>query len=146
MELHPGALLRVRLPSGTVWVDGRRGRFCTPRAPCQGLGAPALRGLGLPWLDLAGLGVPGLGLLVNPELLARGDALGAWVAPGWAPGFAPAPPAPPAPPIPRAREVDGGAPRVEVGRGRSGKVRSLGAGTARPLNAAPEVAPAPDSE
>lgn len=126
--------LLVRLPGGTLFVDAGRGRFCTPRSPCSGLPAWSVGQIGVPFLDLPGLGVPGLGLVVNPGLLEAGNGYYGVVAPGLLPGFAPA--APRARSAPGARSFRAG-PEIEVERGRSGKVRGLSVGAVP----APEVVP-----
>lgn len=133
--------LKLRLSGGSLFIDARYGRFCTPRSPCSGLPSWSLGQLGVPYLDLAGLGVPGLGLVLNPWLLESGDGYGAVVSPGYLPGFAPVPAAPLAPTVRGMGSRDGlvdmersGAeaePESEVQRGRSGKVRGLRLGGAR---------------
>lgn len=133
----PGRLLVV-LPAGRLFVDASRGRFCTPRDPCSGLPAWQVGQIGIPFLDLPGFGVPGLGLGVNPILLEAGDVLGGVVSPGVPYPWVPAPPAP----LPSAGPQAASLPPIVVGYGPSGKVRSLSAsGIALP---APTVVVAPD--
>lgn len=119
--------LALRLPGGTAFVNVRQGAFCTPRQPCPGLPSWRLGQVGVPFLDLPGLGVPGLGLVLNPALLDEGDALGALVSPGPTPGLT----RPPVPALaPKVRSVEVGS--IELGTGASGKVRSFSIGGAQP--------------
>ncbi|MEL6187760.1 MAG: hypothetical protein AAFU79_24320 [Myxococcota bacterium] len=120
LRVLPSGALAVRLPAGTVFVDPRDGRFCTPRDPCSGLPAYRMGPIGVPYLDLVGLGVPGLGLILNPALLGAGDVLSGLVSPGVAPGVLPAP-LPVA--TPKARSLEIGT--VELEEGATGKVRGF---------------------
>lgn len=128
----PGQL-QLTLPSGTAYVNARRGHFCTPRTPCPGLPTwqPLGAAFGVPYLDLPGLGVPGLGLVLNPGLLNSGDTLLSLVPPGPVPGLQPYKVQPPQTRS-RSIEVGGG---VTLKKGRSGKMRGLVVGPA----AAPSV-------
>lgn len=118
-------LLRVGLPLGTGWVDAAQGRFCTPRVPCTGLPSWSFSQIGVPFLDLPGLGFPGLSLAVNPALLDGGDFLFGAMPPGPVPGFVRSAPAPH--PAPKARNVQAG-PDIRLEKGRSAKVRTISAG------------------
>lgn len=116
-------LLSVQLGQREILVDGLRGQFCTVLQPCSGSPSYSVGQIGVPFLDLPGLGVPGLGLILNPELFDAG-----YVSPGLLPGFAPA--APSAPPV-RSRDLVSGE-GVRFKRGKSGKVRTIVIGGSGP--------------
>ena len=116
-------LLAVRFDAGTLYVDSTRGRFCTPREPCLGLEAFEFGQVGVPFLDLAGIGIPGLGLLINPRLLDEGDFLGAYISPGIIMNRVEAVPA-----APHAPQVVESISTPVFDRGHSGKVRRIHVG------------------
>lgn len=134
--------LHVTLPSGTLFIDPGRGKFCTFREPCLGLPAWNAGEVGLPYLDLAGLSMPGVGLLVNLGALGQGDFLQALVSPGVLEGWESSSMVPPAPLAPEAGELPAvsttnssiqiappGGQYIEYRRDRSGKVRGIHIGT-----------------
>lgn len=132
--------LEVQLSAGMLYVDPQRGRFCTPRDPCDGMPTWTAGTIGVPFLDLPGLGYPGLGLLINPRLIAQGDRMQGAISPGRLPGWGLAPSAPPAPQVesqlctdedncgggmPMRRNLSAGEHRIKMRKDVHGKTRGI---------------------